>query len=196
MTGGARREQLSALILAGGRATRIGGIDKRLIEIDGSSIFDRQCAVLAPRVSEIIVSTTASVAGYRTVADAVPGIGPLAGIAAGLAAARTPRLFVLAGDMPYVHGELIDRMTAHSQRPGADGVGLRVNDLPEQLVSLLRETSCAAEEERLISAGRYKASELLTDAGLEVVWIDEAELRAIDPELRMLANINEPSDLT
>ena len=43
--------------------------------------------------------------------------------------------------------------------------------------------------------GRYKASGLLTDEGLRVAWIDEPELRALNPALRCLANVNAPADL-
>ena len=50
---------ISALILAGGRATRMGGIDKTALIVDGETIFARQMRVLAPRVTEIIVSVGA-----------------------------------------------------------------------------------------------------------------------------------------
>jgi hypothetical protein len=46
-----------------------------------------------------------------------------------------------------------------------------------------------------LAAGRLKASALLTDEALQVRWIDEAELRAIDPDLRALHNVNAPEDL-
>jgi MobA-like NTP transferase protein len=83
------REDVTALILAGGKATRLGGVDKRAIVIDGRTIFERQVEALRPCVVEIIVSSPRAVDGYRTVVDAVADLGPLAGIAAGLAAAAT-----------------------------------------------------------------------------------------------------------
>jgi len=57
---------VTALILAGGKATRLGGIAKHELVIDGATIFARQVAVLAPRVAELIVS--ASVDRLRVVA--------------------------------------------------------------------------------------------------------------------------------
>ena len=78
---GLARQLVSGLFLAGGRATRLGGVDKREIVVDGATIFDRQCQVLLPRVAEIIVSTPTGIRGFRTVVDPLPGIGPLAGIA-------------------------------------------------------------------------------------------------------------------
>jgi molybdopterin-guanine dinucleotide biosynthesis protein A len=47
---------ITALILAGGKATRLGGVDKTAIVVDGETIFARQVRVLAARVSEIIIS--------------------------------------------------------------------------------------------------------------------------------------------
>jgi molybdopterin-guanine dinucleotide biosynthesis protein A len=188
------RSDVSALILAGGRATRFGGVDKRELVIDGRTIFDRQVAALLPCVSEIIVSSPRPVAGYRTVADVVAGVGPLAGVAAGLAAARTPWVLVVAGDMPHVSSELVELVVAQI-RADIDAVAIRIGSLPEPLFCALRCTTCAPVVERRIASGQRKASKLLTDDDLRVAWIDESAVRAIDPELRALFNVNAPEDL-
>jgi molybdopterin-guanine dinucleotide biosynthesis protein A len=185
---------VSALILAGGKATRLGGVDKRELVVEGRTIFARQREVLAPRVAEILVSSPREVPGHRTVADAVPGAGPLAGIAAGLAAVATPWLFVVAGDMPYVSGALIELVLAHAG-DGVDAVGIRIGELPEPLLCLLRASAARPAVAARLAAGRLKASRLLTDGELRVTWIPEPALRAIDPSLRALFNVNEPEDL-
>jgi molybdopterin-guanine dinucleotide biosynthesis protein A len=118
------------------------------------------------------------------VLDPVSGAGPLAGIAAGLSAARTPWLVVLAGDMPYITADLVDRLLAAR---GDDAVGVRVNGLPEPLVCRLHRRVLPVVEGR-ITAGRYKASGLLTDEGLRVTWIDWGDADA-------LRNVNSPEDL-
>ena len=184
--------KLSALILAGGRATRFGGIAKHELVIEGRTIFERQVGVLAPRVAEIIVSG-AVISPYRTVADAVAGAGPLAGIAAGLAAARTDWLLVVAGDMPYISGDVIDLIASRISED-CDAVGIRIGELPEPLLCALRCTIRGVVERR-IAAGHRKASRLLTDGELRVCWIEDPELRAIDPELRALRNVNAPGDM-
>lgn len=188
------RRDVSALILAGGKATRLGGVDKRELVIHGRTIFARQCEVLGTLVAEIIVSSPHDIAGYRTVRDAVAGAGPLAGIAAGLAASTTPWLLVVAGDMPFLSTSLIELML-DATRDDVDAVGVRVAGLPEPLFSVVHVRARTAVERR-ISSGRYKASGLLTDEGLRVHWIEDAAVRAIDPELRGLFNVNEPDDLT
>jgi molybdopterin-guanine dinucleotide biosynthesis protein A len=188
------KRDVTALILAGGRATRLGGVDKRALVVDGLTIFDRQCNVLLPRVSEIIVSTPTAIPGWRTVTDAVAGAGPLAGICAGLAGARTPWLLVIAGDMPYISDALIDRLLG-AATSDFDAVGIRIGGLPEPLVCMLRVAAVRPHVERRLAERKLKASEILTDDGLRVAWLDERELRAVDPELRALFNINEPGDL-
>lgn len=179
---------VSALILAGGKATRLGGIAKHLVVVGSETIFARQVRVLAPRVSEILVSG-ADMSGYRTVRDTVEGAGPLAGIASGLAASRTDWLLVVAGDMPFVSGELIDAMLARAEMgsdPTCDVVGVRSRGLPEPLLSLLHRRMLPVVERRL-AARRFKASGLLTDEGLAVTWIDAA------PEV--VRSVNSAEDL-
>lgn len=179
------RAAATALILAGGKATRLGGFPKHQLVVEGRSIFDRQCSVLAPRMAEILISG-AAMYGYRTVHDGRKDAGPLAGIAAGLAATTTPWLFVVAGDMPYVNGDVADRMLA-ARTDAIDVVGVRRNGLPEPLLCVLHARVLDVAARRLAS-GRFKASGLLTDEGLAVSWLDD-----IDP--RSLANLNSPEDM-
>jgi molybdopterin-guanine dinucleotide biosynthesis protein A len=185
---------VTALILAGGKATRLGGIDKREIVIDGRTIFERQVDALRPWVAEIVVSSPRAVPGFRTVVDAVPDIGPLAGIAAGLAAATTPWLFVIAGDMPHLHRAFIELVLAHADAE-SDAVGIRIGGLPEPLCTVLRVAAWQPIVSARIAARRLKASALLTEEHVRVRWIEEAEVRAIDPSLRALHNVNAPEDL-
>jgi molybdopterin-guanine dinucleotide biosynthesis protein A len=190
---GTMNGDVSALILAGGKATRFGGVAKHELVVGGQTIFARQVAILSPRVSEILVSSVQDVPGHRTVRDTVQGVGPLAGIAAGLAACRTEWLLVIAGDMPHITGALIDRMigiAVGSVDPRAhdslDAVGIRIDGLPEPLVCVLHERVLPIVERR-IAAREYKASRLLTDE-LRVHWID-------DVDRDWVRNVNSPEDL-
>ena len=163
----------------------MGGIAKHELVIDGATILERQCAVLAPRVAEILVSSRTDVAGYRTVRDTI-GEGPLAGIAAGLAATRHAWLLVIAGDMPYITGALVDRLIG-ARGPDLDAVAIEHAGRPEPLVSLLH-ARCLAVVERRVAARALRASSLLTDAGLRVHWITDTDPAA-------LRNLNSPADL-
>jgi molybdopterin-guanine dinucleotide biosynthesis protein A len=189
-----KRDDVTALILAGGKATRLGGVDKRGLVIEGRTIFERQVEALHPCVAEIMVSAPRAVPGYRTVVDPVPDVGPLAGIAAGLAAATTPWMFVIAGDMPHVHRAFVELVLSHGDAR-ADAVGIRIGSLPEPLCTMLRVAVWRPIVTDRISKRRLKASSLLTDEEVRVRWIEEAEVRAIDPLLRVLHNVNAPTDL-
>ena len=153
--------------------------------VGGESIITRQLRVLAPLVAETVISG-AEVAGHRSVHDAVTGAGPLAGIAAGLAASTTPWLLVVACDMPYLTTELLSQMIAATGE-ACDAVGVRARGLPEPLLCVLHAATRRVIDARL-AARRYKASGLLTDEGLRVAWLD-------DPDPHALVNINSPADL-
>ena len=185
--------QVTALILAGGKATRMGGVPKHELVIDGASIFERQVRVLAPRVQEIVVATAGDIAGYRCVRDVVPDAGPLAGIAAGLEAMRTPWLLVVAGDMPYLSGAVVDLMLGAASELD-QAVAFRIGGLPEPLVCMLSARAAPAVQRRL-AAGRNKVAGLFTEEQLAVRWIEEPAVRAVDPKLQAFVNVNEPADL-
>jgi len=181
------RSDASALILAGGKATRLGGVDKLALVIDGRSIFERLRDVLAPRVAEVIVASPRELPGVRTVADPVADAGPLAGIAAGLAACATEWLLVVAGDMPHLTGAVVDAMLERADA-AHDAVGIRIGGLLEPLVCALRVAVFRPIVARRLAAGALKAARLLEEEPVRIAWL-------IDPELRAFFNVNAPEDL-
>lgn len=187
-------DDVTAVILAGGKATRLGGVAKHALVIDGAPIVERQRALLAARCREVVISG-ARVDGLRTVEDdpAHAGAGPLAGIAAALAAATMPWLLVVAGDMPAVVPALLDLLLG-ARAAGDDAVAIRIGGWPEPLLCALRVAAAGPALAALLAARRYRASGLLA-ALPGVRWLDEAAVRAVDPTLASLRNINRPEDL-
>ena len=177
--------EVTALILAGGKATRLGGVDKRELVVEGRTIFDRQLEVL--HGLPILVSSPRDIPGHVTVRDAVADGGPLAGIAAGLAAARTTWLLVLAGDMPYITAAVIERLLAR-MADDIDAVGVRLAGLPEPLVCVLRVSVFLPLVQARLARGDLKASRLLTEGEVMVAWLDEHDARPF-------FNVNVPADL-
>jgi molybdenum cofactor guanylyltransferase len=192
----APRLDVTAVILAGGAGRRLGGAVKPLIEVGGARILDRQLAVLAPRVREVVVSANAAAwSPVRVVPDGVADGGPLAGIAAALAAAETPWILVVAGDMPWLAGAVIDRVLAGAS--GAPAVGAivpRVGGFPEPLLAAYH-ASAAPVLAAAVARGEKSPSRVLSSGAVDVAWIEEAELRSLDPELRSVASVNEAADL-
>lgn len=117
------------LVLAGGLARRMGGGDKAMITIGGTSILDRVLERLRLQTAGIIINANGDPArfaatGLTVIADSVPGFaGPLAGVLAGLdwAAAHKPDITYVAsvpGDCPFLPRDLVARL--HAARIGDD----------------------------------------------------------------------------
>ena len=100
----------AAYVLAGGRATRMGGRNKALIEIDGRPLIERLLAVLAPRMPVTILSARGgdfAPYGVPVIADRTPELGPLGGIETGLAGAIAEYNLFVPCDMPGITWALL-----------------------------------------------------------------------------------------
>ena len=117
------------LVLAGGLARRMGGVDKALIAIGGVAILNRVLGLLRPDCTEIILNANGDPTrfaryGLPVISDSVPDFaGPLAGIMAGLdwVAENRPSLAWVAsvpGDCPFLPHDLVMRL--HQARQEAD----------------------------------------------------------------------------
>jgi len=124
------------LVLAGGRARRLGGGDKSLVKIGGSTILDRVLATLSGQCTGIVISANGDPAriadtGCEVVPDSVPDFaGPLAGILAGLdwlaAQGRGIEWMLSApGDCPFLPDDLVERLHEARREMGA-GVPLAI----------------------------------------------------------------------
>ncbi len=127
---GEMSEGLSVLILAGGRSRRMGQ-DKSWMVLDGMPLVERVVRRVLPLADEVLLSREhrrnlltssrgLSAVPARVVADLYPDAGPLAGLHAGLGAARNDLMLALAGDMPFVSQALVQHMVALA--PGFDAV--------------------------------------------------------------------------
>jgi len=109
---------VSAAILAGGRARRLGGADKARLAIGGARIIDRQLAALAAVADDIrIVANDReryAGLGLRVIADVVPEAGPLGGLYSALLDATHDRMLILACDLPFVTPALLQRLVEES----------------------------------------------------------------------------------
>ena len=185
------------MIVAGGKASRLGGRIKALLDIDGRTMLDRLLDVLAPRFAALAISANDALPfashGLPVLADQIPDQGPLAGILSALQWCRESYLLVVPCDMPFLDGRIVDLLLAR-RAPGVDAIVPFVNDLPEPLLALYHQRCTGALAARL-QQGKYKASGLVTDEGLNVYRVQESEIRAVDPHLDCLTNINSQADL-
>ena len=115
-------------ILAGGRATRLGGVDKAWLLRDGVPQVLRWQRRFAAEVARILVSANRDLARYAeagidAVGDRVIGdIGPLAGLDALLAHCTTPWLLTLPVDLVGVNECLLPTLAAEAGEAGAHAI--------------------------------------------------------------------------
>lgn len=121
------REEVAAVVLAGGRARRMGGEDKGLVEVAGKPMVAHTVEVLRTQAAEVIVNANRNadayraVTGCRVIADTVGGFaGPLAGMASALEASARRLLLTAPCDSPLVTGELGPRLHAALARDDAE----------------------------------------------------------------------------
>ena len=121
------REDITAVVLAGGRARRMGGEDKGLVEVAGKPMVAHTIDALRPQTTEVIVNANRNAGAYRAItgcrviADTVGDFaGPLAGMASALEASTTRLLLTAPCDSPLVTGALGPRLHAAMMRGGAE----------------------------------------------------------------------------
>lgn len=111
-------EHITGLILAGGRAQRMGGIDKGLIPFHCKPLIESAISRLKPQVSTILINANRSITkyahyGYPVLMDETPDFsGPLAGFAVGLKHCKTPYLLTSPCDSPLLPDDLAEKMAA------------------------------------------------------------------------------------
>jgi molybdopterin-guanine dinucleotide biosynthesis protein A len=185
------RSGCSLVILAGGLSRRMGR-DKGTLPAGDGTLIEHLARRLGPVVDETIVaggSLAASLDGVRVVADHQPGLGPLAGILAGLAAANHRHVWVVGCDLPDVEPALGGLLLALAGE--YEAVVPRPDLEPEGVCALyLREL--APRIAALLEAGERSIKSLLDRSAVRYVASDE--LRTVDPALRSFRNINTPAD--
>ncbi|TLX22347.1 molybdenum cofactor guanylyltransferase [Thermomonas fusca] len=179
-------EELSLGILAGGRASRLGGRDKAWIERDGVPQVLRIAHRFSDECGAVLVSANRDLPrharhGLQALMDRRPDLGPLGGLDALAAACTTPWLFTLPVDI--IDADItLPRMLAQA---GGQGAVARDDDGLQPLVALYRLDALRAALASALADGEYSVRAMQAVLALPVVAF--AGLR--------FGNINTPDDL-
>ncbi len=181
------------------------GTPKAALEWHGSTLLRRTSGILS-RVADgpvIVVRAPGQVLpelppGVEIVDDPREGLGPVQGLAAGLAAAadRAEIAFVCSTDLPFLHPAFVRRVLRAIQE-GADVALPKARGYQQPLAAAYR-TALAPVAAKLVADGRLRPAFLFEEC--EVTRLDEAALRAdpvlaaLDPDLDSVLNVNEPGD--
>ncbi len=178
----------TAIILAGGRSSRMGA-DKSLLPVDGQPIIESICERLAGRFDQMLISANEpeklAFLGLEIVPDRIPGQGPLMGIASAMEASSNDLNFVVACDIPHIHIGLVEKMLAEADTSGADVVVPTTgSEAYEPLFAVYRKSALVAINKVLASGGR-RISDIFALCRVKYVRLTDTE---------WLRNLNTPAE--
>ena len=189
-----RIDDCTGVILAGGRAARLGGFAKGLLRLEGEPLVARALRLFDSLfASSVVIANDAAPyqgLGAQVLPDAIAGKGAPGGVHAALRAATTSWIFTAACDMPFLAAGPI-RLLA-SRRVGVAAVLVRSGGRLHPLHALW-SSACLAPLERLLAQGNPSLVEL--SRAVPAVVVEEDEWRAADPGGLALENVNTPEDV-
>lgn len=170
----------SAIVLCGGRSTRMGR-DKARLAFGDETLLGRVVRLVRDVADDVVLVAREGQllpAGFEAVRDSAEGLGPLAGIAVGLGAIRGERAFVAACDMPLLRPALARRLFELSE--GVEACVPVVEGYPVPTCAVYGR-SAAARAGELVALRELRPRTFLE--GLRTRFVAEDELRDVDPEL-------------
>lgn len=187
--------QRTGVVLAGGRASRMGG-EKAALDLGGRTLLQHAVDALATVVDEIVIVGAPGRAlpevrarvPLRRVDDAIAGAGPLAGIAAGLSAAQAPVALIVGCDMPFLSPALL-RLLADRVASGAPVVVPVHAGVPQPLCSAWR-TSLAGEVTARLRRGERSPADVART--LDAVFLAGEAYASADAAGRSFTSLDTP----
>ena len=110
--------RITGILLAGGQGSRMGGVDKGLVELAGRPMAAHALERLAPQVDALLINANQNLPawqafGHPVFGDDIGGFaGPLAGLHAGLLRAQHPFVVTAPCDSPFLPADLVERLAA------------------------------------------------------------------------------------
>ena len=185
---------VTAVILAGGKSSRMGGVNKALLKIDGIAIIEREIAILDGIFKEIIIISN-SPDSYRFLGkpifpDIILGKGSLGGLYTGLKRSSNQRCFLAPCDMPFLRSDIIRLMLSNMDEH--DVIIPRINGHLEPMHAIYSK-KCIPIIERLLQSDDLKIIHLLDE--VDTYEIAESSLKQFDQAFDFTMNVNTPRDL-
>jgi molybdopterin-guanine dinucleotide biosynthesis protein A len=194
--------QRSALILAGGKGTRLGEQEKALLACKDRTLLENAIYVLDQVVDEVIVSVrdhkqqeafSEFVQGIKLLCDQYQSKGPLAGMLEGMKAAAGNYVFVVACDMPFLQPDVIDLL--FKEAAGHDAaIPLWKDGRKEPLHAVYNREQLIPIIERSILKDDHRVMNVVSQL-YDVRFTSVDRIQLIDRELVSFVNINTPADL-
>lgn len=153
-----RREDITGLVLAGGRGSRMGGVDKGLQTHNGIPLAMHALLRLDPQVGEVMINANRNLGAYESMGvpvwpDVLPDYaGPLAGFLTGLEHCSTPWLVSVPCDTPDFPHDLVVRL---SEAAAAGDAEIAMATCPEDGVMRIQPVFCLMRSSLMESLVRF-----------------------------------------
>ena len=186
------KDQITGLILAGGKARRMGGIDKGLIAFKGQSMVMHVIKRLSTQVGAILINANREIEryqslGFNVVTDEINDFaGPLAGLHSGMKVAKTEFILSVPCDSPLLPNDLSHRLMTALESQNADIAVAKTVEQHHPVFCLCR-TSLAQDLETYLNAGGRKVDEWQKKHAYVEVRFDD------NPSA--FSNVNTPEEL-
>jgi molybdopterin-guanine dinucleotide biosynthesis protein A len=180
---------ISAIVLCGGRSTRMGE-DKGALPFGDEPMLDRVVRIVRSIARDVIVVARREQrvpADVTVIHDPVEDLGPLAGLAAGLAVSTTELNIVVACDMPLINPQVLERLVAMIDHHDAC---VAVADGHASALCGVYRSGVAKDAQALLLSGERRVMRLLDR--VQTKRVDAALLRDIDPELLTFISVDTP----
>jgi len=185
-------DQVTGVVLAGGRARRMGGRDKGLLSCGGRPLIVYALEALRPLCSQVLINANRSHQAYQhfdqpVIADSMPGFhGPLAGILSAMQAAGTEYLLVSPCDCPRLQSQTLARLLTALVKEEVDIAIAHDGKRLHPVVMALRNR-LADDLADWLAAGRHKID----------TWAQRHPWRPVDCSemAEQFININTPEEL-
>lgn len=184
--------KITGVLLAGGQGSRMGGVDKGLVELHGRPMAAHVLERLAPQVNEVLINANQNAEryaafGHEVFPDQIGGFaGPLAGLHAALSLASHPLVVTAPCDSPFLPEDLVARLKAGLDAAGADLAVARTFDQAHPVFCLCRR-ALADHLHAFLQGGGRRIDRWYAD--LDVVEV------AFDDEEAAFRNINTRDEL-
>ena len=188
---------ISLIVFAGGRATRLGGVNKALLAVGDRTIIQRIFDELGPLADERLIlandDALSSLSGVRLVYDPEPHAGVLTALANGLAAATGQLCMAVACDMPFVSRPVLEYLLRLQREEEADVVIPRSREALEPMHAVYRRARVEKAIRDALARGEQRMVSYFS--AVRVRQVPGTELTALDPTGRAFFNVNTPADL-
>lgn len=184
--------KIEGAILVGGESRRMGR-SKSTLALGGRPVLERLRQAMQPLTERLRLvggDPPETPCGLEHQPDLMPGFGPLSGIHAALATARSSTVLVVACDLPFVTTAFLKALARLATRD-VDAVVPSPSSGPVPVCAIYRKTCLEVLEARL-EQGEFSARAFVESIAIRRVR--QRELRAIDPENQCLFNMNDPTD--